>query len=635
MFNSICVGQHSLRYSYQSGRSPVSIYKDPPSHRYSPESFIHIRFRCSKEPWHQRISSAYLPLDLDTNSSPIMSECSLTSLPEAILHPIVSYLEAPEILQFLSCSRQLRQLGANATFWTNLASNIASSTIGHGNIDQRNLCTVAKRHFLQAAYCRLLPRVQFKSLRETRGTPSDREGHLACVLPSTDDQAELLLVAGGFANDDAIYVKNLAEATDWITIQPSMAGPLESVYGASLTTLDATRVIRFGGFRSGGYSNETHHVAVLTMDYENRSANWTLPAPSFGAVLPASLSRAYHTATLLLGRYLIILGGMKSHSSTMYPVCLDTHTWRWHEVITTGDKTPSERHGHSTIWDERNNRLVVFGGGSGSDLLRSGTDNAQVWELKLSNGWQKDILGSFPWTWRLIHDEPDFADDNSAMRSLSPSESLVLGRCHVAHRVSPTTAVLLFGSGRPSTNGLIAYNLQSDTFLRPRIGGGLPMARLSAASVYLEKQSSIFVHGGYSTQLERTITSPTLLNLTPMLALQPDCFHGMVTARPSNHPAITNEQALAERNVSPYNHMEQIMHELWAAEEAERPRRAAEMLANNDHNERAAMLLSFLAAGRIAFRAADEEDEEDEAEDGDDNYEMDDGEEDEEEDHAG
>lgn len=155
------------------------------------------------------------------------------------------------------------------------------------------------------------------------------------------------------------------------------------VYGASLTALPTLysetqegalprkltatmRAIRFGGFRAGGYSNETCQVFLLTVKQEasrvqkrqkkrrgkrdrqqhdyhnsdsddensfsttwewhwNRSLEVSWSNISTTGFPPGDndqensmerdfLSRAYHTSTLLLDRYLVIIGGMKSTS---------------------------------------------------------------------------------------------------------------------------------------------------------------------------------------------------------------------------------------------------------------------------------------------------------------------------------
>ena len=146
------------------------------------------------------------------------------------------------------------------------------------------------------------------------------------------------------------------------------------VYGASLTALPTLyseipegtephkltatmRAIRFGGFRAGGYSNETSSIFMLTVkqdaikvgkrgqrrgkrerDYDGdgggedhrttREWHWNQPSEIEWSTIDTTgieasnndeedsserdfLSRAYHTATLLLDRYLVIIGGMK------------------------------------------------------------------------------------------------------------------------------------------------------------------------------------------------------------------------------------------------------------------------------------------------------------------------------------
>ena len=52
------------------------------------------------------------------------------------------------------------------------------------------------------------------------------------------------------------------------------------------------------------------------------------------------------------------------------------------------DFCSSGRHGHSVILDGNRNRLLLFGGGSGTDLLRSGRDNSEVWELRMNEDWE-------------------------------------------------------------------------------------------------------------------------------------------------------------------------------------------------------------------------------------------------------
>jgi hypothetical protein len=268
--------------------------------------------------------------------------------------------------------------------------------------------------------------------------------------------------------------------------------------------------------------------------------------------------RAYHTATLLFDRYLLVCGGMQGRRGTIWsPMLLDTMTWMWyHRDITDPDAVePKPRLGASIVADiEQRNRLVLFGGGSGSDLLRSGHDHFDVWELHF-NGCQSadQVLTSLPWTWKCLHnhnpnaggddsdDEDDYEeeenddeeeneeedndddedimdnnDDNNdeddndqtattladgggdERRRLIGPELLNLGRCHASFRSGRDSVLLAFGSSRPSCNSLLGYRLDSDTYFRPIVQGPLPQARFTFAAISLADDLGYLVfHGGF------------------------------------------------------------------------------------------------------------------------------------------
>lgn len=352
-------------------------------------------------------------------------------------------------------------------------------------------------------------------------------------------------------------------------------------------------LVRFGGFESGGYSGETNEVTLLTLDLDDdgvaataaagdnreEEAFWervVVSTPSnreqktlggrdeddfdYGydsendGMNGASVARprAYHSATLLSDRYLVIVGGMMSEGSVTDVDVLDTELWRWldppcgiaassttaapvddidsacaaarsaathdYDYVDDGSIEPDEirpsgRHGHSTILDERRNRLVVFGGGNGFDLLRSGVDNAEVWELKLGNHWKDDLEGSFPWKWNLvhadnIHDDKDehFYNHHVHPKKLTRRERTNLGRCHNCVKVSPTTAIFFGGGGR-STDSVLAFDLRSDSFIRPDVSGTVPRPRFTAASAVVDWEDGagggsryLLVHGGFYGQ---------------------------------------------------------------------------------------------------------------------------------------
>jgi len=560
----------------------------------------------------------------------------LQQLPDAALQQVFGFLDAPDALRLLSCHRDLYRLGQTAPFWNGLRETTATAIFSQnetveegrrrpgtcsssgddtGDDDAHSAAWKAKQLYLRDAYRRLLPVVRWSPLRRTPRQPSAREGHLCCLLSSSSAAADddgtgsshRIVLTGGYANDGdgEVHVRRIQspqqqhqrrvggaavqfEGDDWQTLRLTTPVRPSFAYGATLTALDGNRAVRFGGFRSGGYNDETCQVALLTV-HSDDTARWEIVETTCHEAgdhtssalsnnnSAAYLSRAYHTATLLRNRYLLVLGGMQSHSSVWNPAVLDTHTWTWRIPLPPVglEATPTPRHGHSVVFDEARDRLVMFGGGSGSDLLRSGNDNSEVWEHPVTSS---VVDNDNSMRWRLLHGDQHqrrlgatgasagggaasrrTSSDSSSTSSssklpqnqLTLAETLCLGRCHVAHRVSPDTVVLAFGSGRPSTNGLLAYNLRTDAFFRPKVAGPLPAPRFTCASVYLEDLACLVMHSGYSTQLSGTVNDMQLLDLAPALGRRhwPHPYPSFAAVDPDarNHEAVTDADAQRER----------------------------------------------------------------------------------------
>jgi hypothetical protein len=83
---------------------------------------------------------------------------------------------------------------------------------------------------------------------------------------------------------------------------------------------------------------------------------------------PSPTARAYHSATLIHDRYLVVIGGMALSESCIEEAVLDIKTWTWIDRRLACRGEPRGRHGHSVVWDQWRDRLVMFGGGNGSDL---------------------------------------------------------------------------------------------------------------------------------------------------------------------------------------------------------------------------------------------------------------------------
>ena len=517
-------------------------------------------------------------------------------------------------------------MGQSEEFWNHLFSSIS----GRRPVDKG-----ARKAYMLEAYKKHLPAVKWNHLRRTgMAGISPREGHLACTFTTPNEQR--ICVTGGFSDDDTIYVLNVSKADQnwrWSRLQPR-GERAAFVYGASLTPLPNTtsnvaRALRFGGFRSGGYSDETNELMMLTLtDGENYlSAEWKV-IPTQNPQLAAP--RAYHSATLVDDRFLFIIGGMMHRESMLKEAILDTHTWTWldRSISFIGDEKPSGRHGHSVIFDSERNRLVLFGGGSGSDLLRSGSDNTEVWELNMNYFWQTDLLASLPWRWSKIHgdssadeEEQNEDDDVSQDRStssnrtfLSPAESLCLGRCHIGVKISRDSVLLLFGSGRPSTNGAIAYDLRYDRFMRPQTKGALPTPRFTGVAAFLENEGYLFVHGGYSSQESNAIGDMSILDLAPYLNRE---FKGLeVESNKRCYGAISDEEAKRGRRNSDVM-TQRMLEALMQAPGDERQMMAAEMIRQlvqtGEMGGRNFMLLSMIANGAQLMFRSDVPDETDES----------------------
>lgn len=573
---------------------------------------------------------------------------SLLELPEDVWRHISANLATPDLLHFLSSHRRLHEgLGRSPAFWKFLLQEDEETIIGSSPRDK----------YMLQAYRRHLPAVQWYPVQRLYNAGvSPREGHIACVFSTPTE--ERICITGGFTDDSTVYLcqvpstahpssttrssrdeEQRSSTWTWSRLHPS--GPRTFVYGSTLTTLDETRAIRFGGFLSGGYSAETNDVALLTVEEQagqpNRfSAQWrVIPTqnPQFG------VGRAYHTATLLAGRYLLILGGMTGSGCIVSEAILDTQTWTWLDpsrimsgaALSSGDYRPSGRHGHSVILDDRRNRLLLFGGGSGTDLLRSGKDNAEVWQLQMRDGWATDLEASFPWTWKKIHGEilvdgeekEEEADggegrensqgEGSSVASqpmLTPAETLCLGRCHNGVKVSPDAALLLFGSGKPSTNAVLAFDLRNNIFMRPKILGPLPKPRFTFASAFLQRQGYILVHGGYSSQEGDAIGDMTVLDLAPFVHNRE--FSGLSVDRNARcYGAVTNDDARRGR-MGRDTFMQYMFETLGGVADNQRQGMAAEMLgqmiANGQYGGRSFALMNMIANGSMVLRVGSEDD---------------------------
>jgi hypothetical protein len=590
---------------------------------------------------------------------------ALLDLPEESLCIVSHFLLPCDILHFISIHPTIhRLLGHSKHFWSDLCQiHYKSDDVSrHSEGDWK----LAKHKFLLNSCCNTLSTVRWYPVQTTTprrrwfnqqtdaGTcyqpPTPREGHVSCVI------GNYIVLTGGFTDDDSVYIKNVKDLNDgtaWRRIRitsnnnnntssQEQLPQIRWVYGATLTTLNDTQAILYGGFQAGGYSSETSQVALLHLEESSgridepkvwwevvqlcRLADGSSCTDSNASWLNIA-GRAYHSATLLFSRYLFIVGGMQSRGSILSPIILDCITWTWYFDSIAGPSSsidvnsgnsrqlaPSVRHGCSVIADnDHRNRLVLFGGGNGSDLLRSGWDNSEVWELNLNGCTTADhVLTSMPWTWRMVHgdqanreneDNTITDDEDPNPNRLSPVEKLNLGRCHAGYRVGRDTAIFAFGSGRPSTNSVLCYNLSTNNFFRTRVHDSyIPRARFTFASAFVESKGILVFNGGYTTQHANVELSDTIiLDVAPaMNTRQADGRLWLpINNRARSNSAISDENIPTYRHRNGHNALVVQLIELTQDERQVACRQMLSMMDESQRDSRLGMLLTLGALGQL------------------------------------
>ena len=197
----------------------------------------------------------------------------------------------------------------------------------------------------------------------TSGGPLPSAWEQSLVYDSARDRA---ILYGGEESSFAMLVD--AWALDLPTLVWSEVGPVAPKRRHNQTAIvDAPRrrMIVFGGRQ--GYNDELSDVWSQSLVSPN---SWTPLVPSG----PAPAARENHSAVLdVLRERMIVFGG--SGLNDVWALSL-TGGETWTQIAPAGGP-PSGRSGHTAIYDEARDRMIVFGGNDGAD-------RNDVWELTLS-----------------------------------------------------------------------------------------------------------------------------------------------------------------------------------------------------------------------------------------------------------
>lgn len=109
----------------------------------------------------------------------------LLDVPEDGLVHIASFLNAPDLLQFLSSHPRLVLLSKTASFWRTLITNATDNPLK--TCDSFECAHAAKCAYLTKAYVQALPVIEWKPCRSSRLSPTGREGK--CDITTADSMA--------------------------------------------------------------------------------------------------------------------------------------------------------------------------------------------------------------------------------------------------------------------------------------------------------------------------------------------------------------------------------------------------------------------------------------------------------------
>jgi len=344
--------------------------------------------------------------------------------------------------------------------------------------------------------------------------PSGRCRHSAIYDPVRD---RMLVFGGFFPSVNDVWALSLAGTPAWTRLSPSGTPP--SVRGGHSAIYDPVRdrMVVFGGVDAS--NSQLNDVWALSLV---GTPAWTQLSPSG---TPPSARDGHSAIYDPVRDRMVVFGGYSSFSflNDVWALSL-AGTPAWTRLTPSGTP-PSTRAGHSAIYDSVRDRMVVFGGYSGSDLN-------DVWALSLAGppAWTQLTTSGTPPSARYSHSaiyDPGrdrmvvFGGGNSispyylndvwalslagppAWTQLIPSGTLPTARdLHSAIYDPVRDRMVVFG-GHDGTNGrndvwaLSLAGTPAWTQLTP--SGTPPSARYDHSAIYDPVRDRMVVLGGYSS----------------------------------------------------------------------------------------------------------------------------------------
>ncbi|CAJ1427662.1 unnamed protein product [Effrenium voratum] len=374
-------------------------------------------------------------------TKPEVQRIGLADLSQEVLAAVLHSLQGLEVLAKLGpASRSLRLL---------LQDEHAETSLWPGFLKQE--FPELERPGFAEAYRQLTARRLCRSI-EWRQVPSrglgQREGS-----PGMFQRRGQVFVFGGWGYGpmkdlhvaNLKDVQNVQDVLNFREVPIRGAGPFAS-YEAKTTVLDdedsdsdSFRVLVTGGWRHGGYCEESNMYGIMEINFEEAAvtARWL----KVGEMVP----RANHTATFVPPSiagdafpqgYVVVFGGCIDGQASNCLELLDLSSMQWLEPAASGE-TPRPRNSHSATlvrdadFGVLGPAILVAGGGTGDGSNggppRGGRDLQDAFWLRLRGGLDLDGLG-LRW---------------------APAAVPGAGRGHVAARLAGTSTVVFLGGGKP------------------------------------------------------------------------------------------------------------------------------------------------------------------------------------------
>jgi N-acetylneuraminic acid mutarotase len=247
----------------------------------------------------------------------------------------------------------------------------------------------------------------------------------------------------------------LAPAT-WQTLTPAGDPPVASLGGAMVYIPTGNKLLLFGGWAGG-----TSYFSSV-WSYDSATNTWSGLSP--GGALPTA--RAAHAMAYdPTGNRVLVFGGYSGTSYHNDTWAYDVATNAWSELHPVGT-VPAARLGHSLVYDPESKKMILFGGYDGS--------------TEYNDTWAYDPAAN---TWTLQ----------------APTGTVPPARALPQMVYDPAVKkTVLFGGGTSSGafNDAWSYDLAENSWAKVTLTGSPPAARVGHSLVYDSAKQELVLFGG-------------------------------------------------------------------------------------------------------------------------------------------